>query len=93
MERGVIEKMEETEEDKEHKQKRSVCVSFINYLLSLMEYTRRYWPQFHQYFALINNYCRQGQFERLHLALCTIPTPHCPPLRFIALWIGFSFFF
>jgi len=59
----------------------------VNYLLSLMEYVRRFWQQFHQYFSVINYYCRQGQPERLHLAICTTPTPHCSPLRFISLWI------
>eukprot|EP01091_Cochliopodium_minus_P001006 TRINITY_DN1088_c0_g1_i6.p1 TRINITY_DN1088_c0_g1~~TRINITY_DN1088_c0_g1_i6.p1 ORF type:complete len:2413 (+),score=944.25 TRINITY_DN1088_c0_g1_i6:3-7241(+) len=89
LEKGLIESMaeEETHPEEEEQKKRAISVSFVNYLLSLMEYVRRYWNQFHQYFSVINNYCRQGQPERLHLSLCTIPTPHCSPLRFIALWI------
>lgn len=49
-------------------QSATVTVRFVEYMLSIMESTRRAWRRFHEYFAILRDYSALGFQERMFLA-------------------------
>lgn len=47
---------------------KSVCVRFMDYFLSCLEFTRQHWRKFTQYFELLRNYILLGTWERKFLS-------------------------